>query len=133
MSVAPDTVARPAAPFSAPTISVSSENENFISVSPVVLITSVFESVSSYDAASAGVDRDLRTRIGPMEPVLARLDPRLASPTFLRAEEFADLVAFVRTGLLDRRALPQHLCSLTPASLPSGMPPLRFEACPQTR
>ena len=93
----------------------------------------VFESVSSYDAASAGVDRDLRTRIGPMEPVLARLDPRLASPTFLRAEEFADLVAFVRTGLLDRRALPQHLCSLTPASLPSGMPPLRFEACPQTR
>jgi cytochrome c peroxidase len=49
----------------------------------------VFESALSYDAAAAGVDRDLRTRLGPVEPVLDRLDPRLASPMFLRAEEFA--------------------------------------------
>jgi cytochrome c peroxidase len=91
----------------------------------------VFESASTYDAAAAGVDRDLRTRLGPVEPVLDRIDPRLASPMFLRADEFADLVAFVRTGLLDRRALPQNLCALIPASLPSGMTPLRFEACPQ--
>jgi len=91
----------------------------------------VFESASSYHPAAAGVDRDLRARLGPLEPVLDRLDPRLASPLFLNADEFADLVAFVRTGLLDRRALPQHLCSLIPASLPSGMTPLRFEACPQ--
>ena len=60
-----------------------------------------------------------------------RLDPRLASPLFLRGDAFADLVAFVRTGLLDRRALPQLLCSLVPASLPSGMPPLRFQGCMQ--
>jgi cytochrome c peroxidase len=91
----------------------------------------VLESVSTYNAAAAGVDRDLRGRLGPMEPVLDRLDPRLASPTFLRADEFADLVTFVSTGLLDRRALPQKLCALIPASLPSGMTPLRFEACPQ--
>ena len=91
----------------------------------------VFESALSYDAAAAGVDRDLRTRLGPVEPVLDRIDPRLASPMFLRADEFADLVAFVRTGLLDRRALPQNLCALIPASLPSGMTPLRFEGCPQ--
>jgi len=91
----------------------------------------VLESASTYDPAAAGVDRDLRTWRGPVEPVLARIDPRLASPLFLRADEFADLVAFVRTGLLDRRALPQNLCALIPASLPSGMPPLRFEACPQ--
>jgi len=93
----------------------------------------VFESVSSYDPNAAGVDRDLRTRPAPMQPVLERIDPRLASPMFLRPEEFANLVAFVRTGLLDRRALPQHLCSLIPALLPSGMPPLRFEACPQAK
>jgi cytochrome c peroxidase len=91
----------------------------------------VLESASTYDAAAAGVDRDLRTRLGPVEPVLDRIDPRLASPMFLRADEFADLVAFVRTGLLDRRALPQNLCALIPASLPSGMTPPRFEACPQ--
>jgi len=91
----------------------------------------VFESALSYDAAAAGVDRDLRTRLGPVEPVLDRIDPRLAGAMFLRADEFADLVAFVRTGLLDRRALPQNLCALIPASLPSGMTPPRFEACPQ--
>ena len=91
----------------------------------------VLESASTYNAAAAGVDRGLRARLGPMEPVLDRLDPRLASPMFLRAEEFANLVIFVRTGLLDRRALPQNLCALIPASLPSGMTPLRFEACPQ--
>jgi len=91
----------------------------------------VFESALSYDAAAAGVDRDLRTRLGPVEPVLDRIDPRLAGTMFLRADEFADLVAFVRTGLLDRRALPQNLCALIPTSLPSGMTPLRFEGCPQ--
>ena len=87
--------------------------------------------MSTYNAAAAAVDRDLRARLGPMEAVLERVDPRLASPTFLRAGELADLVAFVSTGLLDRRASPQRLCSLIPASLPSGMTPLRFEACPQ--
>jgi hypothetical protein len=61
--------------------------------------------------------------------MLDRIDPRLASPMFLRADEFADLVAFVRTGLLDRR--PENLFALIPESLPSGMTPLRFEACPQ--
>jgi cytochrome c peroxidase len=91
----------------------------------------VFESASTYDAAAAGVDRDLRTRLGPVEPLLDRIDPRLASPMFLPADEFSALVAFVRTGLLDRRALPQNLCALIPASLLSGMAPLRFEACPQ--
>ena len=90
----------------------------------------VVESASRYSAAAAGVDKDLTRRLGPVRPVLDRIDPRLASPMFLRGDEFADLVSFVRTGLLDRRALPQHLCSLIPASLPSGMAPLRFEECP---
>ena len=91
----------------------------------------VFESALSYRASAAGVDRDLQVRLGPSGPVLDRIDPRLASPRFLRGDEFAALVTFVRTALLDRRALPQHLCTLIPSVLPSGVPPLRFEGCPQ--
>jgi cytochrome c peroxidase len=92
----------------------------------------VFASARGYRPAAAGVDRDLRFRLGPIEPVLERVDPRLAAPPHLRADEFANLVSFVRMGLLDPRALPRHLCTLVPATLPSGMAPLRFEACPQT-
>jgi cytochrome c peroxidase len=92
----------------------------------------VFDSASGYRAESAGVDWDLRYRIGPILSVLDRVDPLLASPRFLRADEFQNLVAFVRTGLLDPRALPQNLCALIPRALPSGMAPLRFEQCPQS-
>jgi len=90
----------------------------------------VVESASGYSAAAAGVDKDLTRRLGPIHPVLDRIDPRLAGPMFLRGDAFADLVAFVRTGLLDHRALSQHLCAQIPALLPSGMAPLRFEGCP---
>jgi cytochrome c peroxidase len=91
----------------------------------------VFQSARGYRAAAAGVDRDLRYRLGPIEPVLDRVDPRLATPRFLRGDELENLVAFVRTGLLDPRALPQQLCSLVPTTLPSGLTPLRFQGCPQ--
>src|SRR4029453_3162547 len=37
----------------------------------------VFESAHNYDAKSAGIDRDLSYRLGPIEPVLQRLDPML--------------------------------------------------------
>jgi cytochrome c peroxidase len=89
----------------------------------------VFRSARGYDALTAHLDRDLTLRIGPIEPVLRRVDPLLASPRFLREDEIEDLITFVRTGLLDRRATSQHLCPLIPASLPSGMAPLRFEGC----
>jgi cytochrome c peroxidase len=91
----------------------------------------VFESARKYHAAAAGVDKDLTYRLGPIEPVLRRVDPLLASPISLSPDELESLVTFVRTGLLDRRAERQNLCSLVPASLPSGMPTLRFEECPQ--
>jgi cytochrome c peroxidase len=91
----------------------------------------VFTSARSYHPVAAGVDKDLVHRLGPTEPVLARVDPRLAAPTFLTADELASLVAFVSNGLLDPRASRNSLCSLVPTSLPSGMPPLRFQACPQ--
>jgi cytochrome c peroxidase len=90
----------------------------------------VFESARNYDPIRAGVDKDLTLRLGPIEPVLARVDPLLLNPPQLTPEEFNDLVTFVRTGLLDSSAKPQSLCALIPATLPSGMQPLRFEECP---
>jgi cytochrome c peroxidase len=93
----------------------------------------VFESARNYNPTRAGVDKDLRMRLGPVEPVLARVDPLVLNPPRLTPDEFENLVAFVRTGLLDRRAEPRILCSLVPAALPSGMPPIRFEECPQNR
>jgi cytochrome c peroxidase len=91
----------------------------------------VFESARNYDPIRAGVGQDL-AHLGPIEPVLERIDPLLFNPPQLTPEEFESLVTFVRTGLLDPRASRQNLCSLIPAALPSGMPPLRFEECPQS-
>ena len=88
------------------------------------------ESAVRYSAMQAGVDRDLTSRLGPVAPVLARLDPLLANPPHLTPDEFQSLVAFLRTGLLDSRAEAHKLCSLVPSTLPSGMAPLRFEECP---
>jgi cytochrome c peroxidase len=91
----------------------------------------VFASAREYSPKFAGIDRDVGHRLGPIEPVLARTDPRLAHPIPLTAEEFHGLVTFLRDGLLDARARKQNLCQLIPESVPSGFPPLRFEACPQ--
>jgi cytochrome c peroxidase len=70
---------------------------------------------------------DLQGPLGPMEPVLARLDPLLQTPIQLSDEEFSDLVDFVRNGLLDSRILPKHLKTLVPKRVPSGSPTLDFE------
>ena len=56
--------------------------------------------------------------------MLSRIDPILATPIDLSAEQFKDLVDFVRHGLLDRRARPEHLRRLVPRSTPSGFPVL---------
>jgi cytochrome c peroxidase len=92
-----------------------------------------FESARRYKAVAAGVDKDLTFRLGPVEPVLTRLDPALVNPVQLTAKEFQSLVAFVRTGLLDPRAGPRNLCALVPTILPSGMAPLHFQECPASR
>jgi len=70
---------------------------------------------------------DLRGPLGPIEPVLARLDPLLQIPIQLSDEEFSDLVDFVRNGLLDPRILPERLKTLVPKRVPSGSLTLKFE------
>jgi cytochrome c peroxidase len=60
----------------------------------------VFSSARNYDPVAAGIDEDLTYRVGPIEPVLQRVDPLLAEPITLSADEFAHLVAFIRDGLL---------------------------------
>ena len=82
---------------------------------------------SATSFSPAGLAPDLRGPLGPMAPVLARLDQRLTSPVVLSDGEFSDLVAFVRDGLLDPAARPERLRRLIPERLPSGRSPLRFE------
>jgi cytochrome c peroxidase len=90
----------------------------------------VYESARDYNPVTAGVDIDLTYRLGPIEPVLSRLDRRLRNPIELNRTESADLVAFVRDGLLDKRATKENLCKLVPRSVPSGLPVLQFQGCP---
>jgi cytochrome c peroxidase len=87
----------------------------------------VFTSAWNYDPVVAGVDSDLTAPMGPIEPVLERIDPILATPIDLTDAEFRQLMDFVRHGLLDQRARPDNLRKLIPRSVPSGFPVLRFE------
>jgi cytochrome c peroxidase len=82
-----------------------------------------------YDPRREGVEADLSQRLGPIDPVLAALDPALASPVYLTRNEFEDLLAFVRDGLADPRVTRENLCGLIPATLPSGRAPLNFTEC----
>jgi len=88
----------------------------------------VFASARGYDPVSAGVASDLSIMpLGPIEPVLARVDPLLANPIQLTDDEFGWLVDFVRNGLLDDGIRPQHFRNLVPKSVPSGRATLTFE------
>jgi cytochrome c peroxidase len=87
----------------------------------------VFTSARNYNPGVAGVDADLMAPMGPIEPVLTRVDPILAAPIELTDDEFRQLVDFVRNGLLDRRATPEVLKKQIPKSVPSGFPVLKFQ------
>ena len=84
-------------------------------------------SAPGYDPAAAGLDADLQGPRGPSAPVLALIDPQLATPVNLSNAEFRQLVAFLRTGLLDPKANPHDLRKLIPAKLPSGIPVANFQ------
>jgi cytochrome c peroxidase len=84
-------------------------------------------SLRRYDPTTQGLPQDLSGPVGPKAPLLAALDPRLATPIELTASEFADLLEFVRDALLDPRATPEHLRKLVPREVPSGRAVLSFE------
>ena len=87
----------------------------------------VFASARQYNPGTAGVDPDLMAPMGPIEPMLTRVDPILTTPIQLTDDEFQQLVNFVRDGLLDRRATPDVLKKQIPKSVPSGFPVLKFQ------
>jgi cytochrome c peroxidase len=87
----------------------------------------VMDSVANYTPASQNLPADLSGPLGPMAPVLARLDPALSTPIVLTESQFKQLVAFVRHGLLDPRSTPDRLRRLIPHTVPSGRPILVFE------
>lgn len=79
-------------------------------------------SAPGYNPVAAGLDVDLQGPQGPIAPVLARIDPALATPVRLLNDEFRALIAFLRTGLLDPKANAHELRKLIPARVPSGRP-----------
>lgn len=85
----------------------------------------IFESARRYTPKNLA--RDLQGSIGPIEPILAKVDALLSVPTPLEESEIVDLIAFVRDGLLDDRARPEKLRRLIPERVPSGRRTLRFE------
>ncbi len=87
----------------------------------------VMDSATSYTPASQNLPADLSGPLGPMAPVLARLDPAVSTPIVLTELQFEQLLAFVRDGMLDPRSTPDHLRRLVPHTVPSGRPVLVFE------
>jgi hypothetical protein len=77
--------------------------------------------------STAQLPADLQGPLGPLQPVLDRLDPRLRNAVQLTEEEFGALVDFVRNGLLDPAAEPQRLRRLIPERLPGGRQTLLFQ------
>ena len=91
----------------------------------------VVASGAAYNPRNFGVPLDLK-RVGPLVPS-SLVAPSLRTPIAMSTREFKDLVAFVKTGLLDERVKKEHLCALIPASVPSGAQPMVFEGCPTIR
>jgi len=90
----------------------------------------VKQSARNYDPALNGVPEDLRQNMGPIQPVLSRLDPLVVHPILLTDAEFDQLLAFVRDALLDPKDTLADNCRRIPARLPSGMTPMQFVDCP---
>jgi cytochrome c peroxidase len=88
----------------------------------------VVQSARTYNPAVAGVDGDLT--MGPIDAALDRLDRLVQEPTVLSRDEFLDLFAFVRDGLLDPRAKRANTCKVIPRSVPSALPVSLFQGCP---
>ena len=81
---------------------------------------------SARNYSPAQLDADLQ-QLGPVEPVLERLDPLIQHPPKLNDAEFGWLVDFVRHGLTDPRARPERLRRFVPGRVPSAQPLHHFE------
>jgi cytochrome c peroxidase len=90
----------------------------------------VARSARNYDPMKNGVPQDLRHHMGPIDPVLAGLDPLVSTPVRLTDAEFDHLVVFVRDALLDPKDTRADNCRRIPRGLPSGMRAMRFPDCP---
>jgi cytochrome c peroxidase len=86
----------------------------------------VAQKLRIYNPAQAGVRADLQGPVGPIEPVLARLDSLMRTPVTLTNNKFRQLVDFVRNGLLGPRAKPEKLRKMIPTHVPSGRAPQNF-------
>jgi hypothetical protein len=75
-----------------------------------------------YEGCDTESFKDLH-RLGPIEPVLARVDPILATAIDLTDAELWQLTAFVRDGLLDDRARVENLVLEKPGFVPSRLKP----------
>jgi len=78
----------------------------------------VYESARNYNPVAAGLPTDLTLLTGPIEPVLARLDPILRTPIDLNDQEFKDLVRFIKDGL----QIPASSLKTCVSSLPHKSP-----------
>ena len=87
----------------------------------------VTKSAPAFESLKWKLPEDLRGPIGPVDPVLARVNPFLIRGVLLNEEEFRLIVEFVRNGLLDPRARPENLRKLIPESVPSGLPLPQFQ------
>ena len=82
-----------------------------------------------YNPAKAGIDADLYAGLGPRVPA-SNLHPLFRNGGIKLSEsDIRDVIQFVKTGLLDRRAAKENLCRLVPKFVPSKLPVLAFEAC----
>jgi cytochrome c peroxidase len=86
-------------------------------------------SARNYDPVANHIAKDLR-HLGPIEPVLANLDPLVANPIQLTDTEFNQLYLFVSQALLDPNDNHIFNCTERPVALPSHMPGMQFADCP---
>jgi hypothetical protein len=84
------------------------------------------------DAVQELRPEELAQRLGRAQVrlVLRRLDRALSNIPALSEQEFSDLLAFLRDGLLDPRARPEYLRRFIPPSVPSQLPLHTFESTP---
>jgi cytochrome c peroxidase len=87
----------------------------------------VYQSARNYKNDTGLIASDLAGPMGPLEPVLERVDPILQEPINLTEDQITALVDFVTNALTDSRARPDNLLHMIPDSLPSRRPMLRFQ------